>query len=77
MLINSHIKKSYTLQIWGNLDCFEVLTLNNLFLRGEFSYAKLEEKRSNRPGCFIIRESESKYNQYFIDICIKNWWVYI
>ncbi|KAL3288357.1 hypothetical protein HHI36_002805 [Cryptolaemus montrouzieri] len=23
---------------------------------GEFSYAKLEEKRSNRPGCFIIRK---------------------
>ncbi|XP_044747142.1 tyrosine-protein kinase hopscotch [Coccinella septempunctata] len=39
---------------------------------GEFSYAKLEEKRSNRPGSFIIRESETKYNQYFIDICIKN-----
>ncbi|XP_045460768.1 tyrosine-protein kinase hopscotch isoform X2 [Harmonia axyridis] len=39
---------------------------------GEFSYAKLEEKRSNRPGCFIIRESETKYNQYFIDVCIKN-----
>lgn len=39
---------------------------------GEFAYAKLEEKRSNRTGCFIIRESESKYNLYFIDVCMKD-----
>lgn len=39
---------------------------------GEFSYAKLEEKRNNRPGCFIIRESESKYNVYYIDVCMKD-----
>ncbi|CAH1103307.1 unnamed protein product [Psylliodes chrysocephalus] len=40
---------------------------------GEFSYAKLEEKRANRPGCFIIRESESsRYNDYYIDVCMKD-----
>lgn len=39
---------------------------------GEFSYAKLEEKRSNRPGCFILRESETKYNTFYIDVCVKN-----
>ncbi|CAG9828556.1 unnamed protein product [Diabrotica balteata] len=39
---------------------------------GEFSYAKLEEKRGNRAGCFIVRESESKYNDYYIDVCIKD-----
>ncbi|KAF5274388.1 hypothetical protein FQA39_LY07268 [Lamprigera yunnana] len=39
---------------------------------GEFSYAKLEEKRCNRPGCFILRESESKHNIYYIDVCLKN-----
>lgn len=38
---------------------------------GEFSYAKLEEKRANRPGCFILRESEIKYNTYYIDVCTK------
>ncbi|XP_044265655.1 tyrosine-protein kinase hopscotch [Tribolium madens] len=39
---------------------------------GEFSYAKLEEKRSNRPGCFIIRESAVKYSDYYIDVCMKD-----
>ncbi|RZC37630.1 tyrosine-protein kinase hopscotch [Asbolus verrucosus] len=39
---------------------------------GEFSYAKLEEKRGNRPGCFIIRESAVKYNNYYIDVCTKD-----
>nr|CAD7393039.1 unnamed protein product [Timema cristinae] len=36
---------------------------------GEFSYAKLEEKRNNTPGCFILRESETRYNTYYLDIC--------
>ncbi|XP_030744957.1 tyrosine-protein kinase JAK2 isoform X2 [Sitophilus oryzae] len=39
---------------------------------GEFSYAKLESKRSNRVGCFIIRESETNYNIYYIDVCMKD-----
>ncbi|XP_017778377.1 PREDICTED: tyrosine-protein kinase hopscotch [Nicrophorus vespilloides] len=39
---------------------------------GEFSYAKLEEKRGNKPGCFILRESESKYNIIFVDVCMKD-----
>ncbi|KAF2897768.1 hypothetical protein ILUMI_08399 [Ignelater luminosus] len=39
---------------------------------GEFSYAKLEEKRENRPGCFTLRESETKYNVYYLDVCMKD-----
>lgn len=39
---------------------------------GEFSYAKLEAKRANKFGCFIIRESEVKYNMYYIDLCVKD-----
>lgn len=39
---------------------------------GEFSYAKLEEKRANRPGCFILRESEAKYNTFYLDVCSKH-----
>ncbi|XP_060536188.1 tyrosine-protein kinase hopscotch-like [Cylas formicarius] len=39
---------------------------------GEFSYAKLEDKRANRTGCFIIRESETNYNTYYIDVCVKD-----
>ncbi|XP_065168066.1 tyrosine-protein kinase hopscotch-like [Atheta coriaria] len=36
---------------------------------GEFSYAKLEEKRSNNHGSFILRECETKYNTCFMDVC--------
>ncbi|KAK9497663.1 hypothetical protein O3M35_004350 [Rhynocoris fuscipes] len=36
---------------------------------GKFSYAKLEQKRDNKPGCFIIRESELCFNLYYIDVC--------
>lgn len=42
-----------------------------MFFRGEFSYAKLADKRDNKPGCFILRESELKYNIYYIDVCMK------
>ncbi|XP_069675687.1 tyrosine-protein kinase hopscotch [Periplaneta americana] len=38
---------------------------------GEFSYAKLEEKRNNAPGCFILRQSESKYEVFYLDVCTK------
>ncbi|OXU22374.1 hypothetical protein TSAR_007732, partial [Trichomalopsis sarcophagae] len=36
---------------------------------GEFSYSKLEDKRANRAGTFILRESESKYDAYYLDAC--------
>ncbi|XP_014205005.1 tyrosine-protein kinase hopscotch [Copidosoma floridanum] len=39
---------------------------------GEFSYAKLDNERSNRPGTFILRESETKYNAYYLDACGKD-----
>ncbi|KAL1488030.1 hypothetical protein ABEB36_015403 [Hypothenemus hampei] len=39
---------------------------------GVFSYAKLEAKTNNRRGCFIIRESETSYTTYYIDVCLKD-----
>lgn len=40
-------------------------------IRGEFSYAKLEEKCNKKPGCFILRESETSFDNYYIDVCTK------
>ncbi|XP_065205538.1 tyrosine-protein kinase hopscotch [Planococcus citri] len=40
-------------------------------ISGEFAYRKLEEKRSNKIGCFILRESDLEYDTYFIDVCTK------
>uniref|UniRef100_A0A1B6DNP3 non-specific protein-tyrosine kinase n=2 Tax=Clastoptera arizonana TaxID=38151 RepID=A0A1B6DNP3_9HEMI len=39
---------------------------------GEFSYQKLEKMRNCKPGCYILRESEMSYNQYYLDVCTKN-----
>lgn len=36
---------------------------------GKFAYAKLEQKRDNKPGCFILRECELFYNVYYMDVC--------
>ncbi|KAF7385653.1 hypothetical protein HZH66_011495 [Vespula vulgaris] len=38
----------------------------------EFAYGKLEEKRANRPGSYILRESETEYNVYYFDSCGKD-----
>ncbi|CAB3370613.1 Hypothetical predicted protein [Cloeon dipterum] len=38
---------------------------------GNFSYAKLQEKRDCKPGCYILRESEKQYEVYFLDVCVK------
>ncbi|XP_014602066.1 PREDICTED: tyrosine-protein kinase hopscotch isoform X2 [Polistes canadensis] len=38
----------------------------------EFAYGKIEEKRANRPGSYIIRESETEYNVYYFDYCGKD-----
>ncbi|KZC14013.1 Tyrosine-protein kinase JAK2 [Dufourea novaeangliae] len=37
----------------------------------EFSYAKLQQKRANKPGSYLLRESETEYNVYFLDACNK------
>ncbi|XP_070150583.1 tyrosine-protein kinase hopscotch [Polyergus mexicanus] len=37
----------------------------------EFAYAKLREKRANKPGTYILRESETEYDVYYIDVCNK------
>ncbi|KAF4530900.1 hypothetical protein B566_EDAN017815, partial [Ephemera danica] len=41
-----------------------------LIANGEFSYAKLEEKRGCKPGSYILRESELQYDAFFLDVCI-------
>ncbi|CAK9814454.1 Tyrosine-protein kinase hopscotch [Anthophora quadrimaculata] len=37
----------------------------------EFSYAKLQQKRANKPGSYLLRESETEYNVYYLDACNK------
>ncbi|XP_033312196.1 tyrosine-protein kinase hopscotch isoform X1 [Bombus bifarius] len=37
----------------------------------EFSYMKLQQKRANKPGSYILRESETEYNVYYLDACNK------
>lgn len=44
---------------------------NFVSISGEFSYAKLEEKRGCKPGCYIVRESELQYEAYFLDVCVQ------
>uniref|UniRef100_A0A0A9ZBW4 Tyrosine-protein kinase n=3 Tax=Lygus hesperus TaxID=30085 RepID=A0A0A9ZBW4_LYGHE len=39
---------------------------------GKFSYTKLEQKRDNKPGCFILRECEIFYDVYYIDVCMSD-----
>ncbi|XP_076665720.1 tyrosine-protein kinase hopscotch isoform X1 [Andrena cerasifolii] len=38
----------------------------------EFAYAKLQQKRANKPGSYLIRESETEYNVYYLDACNKD-----
>uniref|UniRef100_A0A8D8V4Y1 Tyrosine-protein kinase hopscotch n=1 Tax=Cacopsylla melanoneura TaxID=428564 RepID=A0A8D8V4Y1_9HEMI len=38
---------------------------------GEFSYRKLEEKRNCDKGCYILRESDTVYDEYYLDVCCK------
>ncbi|XP_014484244.1 PREDICTED: tyrosine-protein kinase hopscotch [Dinoponera quadriceps] len=35
----------------------------------EFSHTKLKEKRANKAGTYMLRESESEYDVYYIDVC--------
>lgn len=32
----------------------------------------MEEKRSNKAGTYILRESETKYNVFYVDSCGKD-----
>nr|XP_018902060.1 PREDICTED: tyrosine-protein kinase hopscotch [Bemisia tabaci] len=41
-------------------------------ISGEFSYAKLEEKRNNKAGCYILRQSDTSYDTYYVDVCLPN-----
>ncbi|KAF3422404.1 hypothetical protein E2986_02653 [Frieseomelitta varia] len=60
--------------------CGEVVTpslerLHKLKCHGpvgqEFSYTKLQQKRANKPGSYLLRESETEYNVYYLDACNK------
>ncbi|OAD58872.1 Tyrosine-protein kinase hopscotch [Eufriesea mexicana] len=33
----------------------------------EFSYTKLHQKRANKPGSYLLRESDTEYNVYYLD----------
>ncbi|XP_076296086.1 tyrosine-protein kinase hopscotch isoform X3 [Lasioglossum baleicum] len=37
----------------------------------DFSYVKLQQKRANKPGSYLLRESETEYNVYYLDACNK------
>ncbi|XP_049876791.1 tyrosine-protein kinase hopscotch [Pectinophora gossypiella] len=39
---------------------------------GAFSYRKLEEKRSKKHGCYILRQCQEDYNIYYLDVCTQN-----
>lgn len=40
--------------------------------RQEFAYAKLQQKRANKPGSYLLRESETEYNVFYLDACNKD-----
>ncbi|KAI5704360.1 hypothetical protein M8J75_004482 [Diaphorina citri] len=40
-------------------------------ISGEFSYTKLEERRNCDKGCYILRESDTVYGEYYLDVCCK------
>ncbi|KMQ94378.1 tyrosine-protein kinase hopscotch [Lasius niger] len=72
----------YRLSIkWTFNLCNDVITptlerLHNLKCHGpvgkQFSCAKLKEKRANKPGTYILRESETEYDVYYIDVCKRD-----
>lgn len=37
----------------------------------EFSYNKLKEKRDNDAGCYLLRESETEYDTFYLDVCCQ------
>ena len=53
-----------------------VLNINQTFLniqfRDFFSYEKLRKKRQNKQGCFILRESQTNYDEYLLDVCLED-----
>lgn len=44
-----------------------------LFLqcRKTYAYQKLEKKSNNEMGCYLLRESEVEYDEYYIDILLN------
>lgn len=57
-----------------------ILKFKNIYFltyySGEFAYLKLAEKRNNKVGTFLLRESDVCYDQYFVDVCTKDRYFY-
>lgn len=42
-----------------------------IFCSRTYAYKKLEEKCGNEIGCYLLRESESTYDEYYVDLFIS------
>lgn len=42
-----------------------------LFSRKHYAYKKLEEKSGNELGCYLLRESETQYDEFFLDLIVN------
>ncbi|XP_017885743.1 tyrosine-protein kinase hopscotch [Ceratina calcarata] len=66
----------WTFNLCGELVAPSLERLHRMKCHGpvgqEFSYSKLKEKRGDKAGAYILRESETEYNVYYLDACNKN-----
>ena len=42
----------------------------SLFSRDSFAYEKLRTKRQNKHGCYLLRESHTNYDDFYLDVCM-------
>ena len=47
------------------------LTCISFHRREEFAYKKLKHKRQNKPGCWVLRQSQSHYDEFHLDVCLN------
>ena len=40
--------------------------------RETFAYEKLKKKRENKQGCYLLRQSCTDYNEYYLDVCLED-----
>lgn len=54
--------------------CSLTLITIDLCFSGEFAYRKLAEKtdEDNKVGSYILRECDSNYDSYYIDVYLKS-----
>lgn len=43
----------------------------SLMDRDSFAYEKLRSKRNNKQGCYLLRESQSDYDEFRLDVCLE------